>query len=168
MEERFSGEWRTVKLGEIGTFIKGVNLSKADISPSGTPFILYGELYTTYKEVTHKVYRRTTRKVSSKFYSRVGDVIIPTSSEVAENISSATCVMLPGVILAGDLCIFRTSKVDGRFLSFAINHVAKEQMLKITQGITIFHVRMRDLENIAISFPPMDEQMRRNFAGRNS
>ena len=52
-------EWTTAKIGDIGTFIKGAPLSKADISSDGTPFILYGELYTTYNEVISKVVRKT-------------------------------------------------------------------------------------------------------------
>lgn len=43
--------WTSSKIGELGKFIKGAPLSKADISPDGTPFILYGELYTTYNEL---------------------------------------------------------------------------------------------------------------------
>lgn len=159
MVTRYSGEWKEAKLGEIGTFIKGAALSKADIANSGTPFILYGELYTTYGEVTYNVYRRTKKTVSSQHYSRVGDVIMPTSGETAEDISSATCVMIPGVILAGDLCIFRTDKIDGRFLSFALNHIVKDQVAEIAQGISIIHVRIKDLANITVRFPPMDEQI---------
>ena len=40
--------WTTAKIGDLGSFTKGAPLSKADIAPDGTPFILYGELYTTY------------------------------------------------------------------------------------------------------------------------
>lgn len=43
--------WTTAKIGDLGSFTKGAPLSKADIAPDGTPFILYGELYTTYHEV---------------------------------------------------------------------------------------------------------------------
>ena len=92
---------------------EGASLSKADISEDGTPFILYGELYTTYNEVVTSVKRRTQVQVDELFLSRVGDVVIPTSGETPEEISTASCVMLPGVILAGDLNIFRSDKVDG-------------------------------------------------------
>ena len=96
-------EWTTAKIGDIGTFIKGAPLSKADISSDGTPFILYGELYTTYNEVISKVVRKTQASVDKQYYSQIGDVIIPTSGETPEEISTASCVMLPDIILAGDL-----------------------------------------------------------------
>ena len=103
-------EWTTAKIGDIGTFIKGAPLSKADISSDGTPFILYGELYTTYNEVISKVVRKTQASVDKQYYSQIGDVIIPTSGETPEEISTASCVMLPDIILAGDLNIYRCTQ----------------------------------------------------------
>ena len=58
-----NARWTTAKLGELGSFVKGAPLSKADISEDGTPFILYGELYTTYNEVVTSVKRRTQAQV---------------------------------------------------------------------------------------------------------
>ena len=86
-------------MGNLGSFIKGAPLSKADISKTGTPFILYGELYTTYHEVITSVVRKTESEVDSVYRSIVGDVLIPTSGETPEEISTASCVMLPGLSL---------------------------------------------------------------------
>ena len=115
--KKFCKKWENIKLKEIGTFQKGAPLSKADISQDGKPFILYGELYTTYDEVTHNVVRKTNKKVESIYLSNVGDVIIPTSGETPEEIATATCVMVPDVILAGHLYILRQNKFDGRTLT---------------------------------------------------
>ena len=60
-------EWEEKKIGELGTFIKGAALSKADISESGSPLILYGELYTTYKEVAYNIQRKTQAIVDKKY-----------------------------------------------------------------------------------------------------
>ena len=106
--------WETDTIGNLGTFIKGAALSKADISNTGTPFILYGELYTTYKEVVRSIVRTTQASVDDVYLSRVGDVVVPTSGETPEEISTASCIMVPDVILAGDLNIYRSTIVDGR------------------------------------------------------
>ena len=87
-------KWTTSRIGDIGTFIKGAPLSKADISLEGTPFILYGELYTTYSEVISNVVRKTQASADKQYYSQIGDVIIPTSGETPEEISTASCVCL--------------------------------------------------------------------------
>lgn len=154
----FSELWTESCLGSIGTFTKGAPLSKADIAETGTPFILYGELYTTYGEVTYTVYRHTKETVENVHYSRVGDVIIPTSGETAEEIATACCVMVPGVILAGDLNIYRSPELDGRFLSYAIKHVVNRQISELAQGISIIHINAKTLKKIVVRYPKRMEQ----------
>ena len=142
----------------MGTFIKGAPLSKADISDEGNPFILYGELYTTYSEVTHSVKRKTAKTVEQQFYSKIGDVIMPTSGETPEDIATASCIMLPDVILAGDLLIYRTEQIDGRFVSYAIKNKVNKQISSVAQGKSVVHVRADELAKICITFPALDEQ----------
>lgn len=156
--EGFNDDWLENSLGAIGDFTKGAPLSKADISASGTPMILYGELYTTYNEVTYSVYRHTNKAVDEKCLSRIGDVIIPTSGETAEDIATATCVMVQGAILAGDLNIYRTSELDGRFLSHIINHVINRKISEKAQGISIIHITAKELEKMDVRYPSIPEQ----------
>ena len=145
--------WTTAKIGDLGSFTKGAPLSKADIAPDGTPFILYGELYTTYHEVINAVIRRTQAQPEKQYYSRVGDVIIPTSGETPEEISTAACVMLPDIILAGDLNIFRSSKIDGRIMSYILNHIVNGQIARIAQGKSVVHIQASEISKIEISYP---------------
>ena len=151
-------EWTTAKIGDIGTFIKGAPLSKADISSDGTPFILYGELYTTYNEVISKVVRKTQASVDKQYYSRIGDVIIPTSGETPEEISTASCVMLPDIILAGDLNIYRCTQVDGRIISYILNHVVNDRIARVAQGKSIVHVQATEISKIEITYPDLISQ----------
>ena len=145
-------------MGEVGTFTKGAPLSKADISEEGTPFILYGELYTTYSEVTTAIVRKTDKQADLSQYSHIGDVIIPTSGETPEEIATATCVMLPNVILAGDLNIFRGTKVDGRIISYIINHIVNQDISRIAQGKSVVHIKADELSKIRINYPESAEQ----------
>ena len=151
-------EWTTAKIGDIGTFIKGAPLSKADISSDGTPFILYGELYTTYNEVISKVVRKTQASVDKQYYSQIGDVIIPTSGETPEEISTASCVMLPDIILAGDLNIYRCTQVDGRIMSYILNHVVNDRIARVAQGKSIVHVQATEISKIEITYPDLNSQ----------
>ena len=150
--------WTTAKIGDLGSFTKGAPLSKSDIAPDGTPFILYGELYTTYHEVINAVIRRTQAQPEKQYYSRVGDVIIPTSGETPEEISTAACVMLPDIILAGDLNIFRSSKIDGRIMSYILNHIVNGQIARIAQGKSVVHIQASELSKVEISYPDYNTQ----------
>ena len=153
-----NARWTTAKMGELGSFVKGAPLSKADISEDGTPFILYGELYTTYNEVVTSVKRRTQAQVDETFLSRVGDVVIPTSGETPEEISTASCVMLPDVILAGDLNIFRGDKVDGRIMSYLLNHVVNAKIARIAQGKSVVHIQASELCKLTLTYPDKNTQ----------
>ena len=155
-----NAQWSRDTIGNLGSFIKGAPLSKADISKTGTPFILYGELYTTYHEVITSVVRKTESEVDSVYRSIVGDVLIPTSGETPEEISTASCVMLPGVILAGDLNIFRSSKVDGRIMSYILNHIVNGSIARVAQGKSIVHVQASEIAKIEISYPDPETQDR--------
>ena len=150
--------WTTAKISDLGSFTKGAPLSKADIAPDGTPFILYGELYTTYHEVITAVVRRTKAQPEKQYYSHVGDVIIPTSGETPEEISTAACVMLPDIILAGDLNIFRSSKIDGRIMSYILNHIVNGQIARIAQGKSVVHIQASEISKIEISYPDYNTQ----------
>ena len=151
-------KWTTSRIGDIGTFIKGAPLSKADISLEGAPFILYGELYTTYSEVISNVVRKTQASVDKQYYSQIGDVIIPTSGETPEEISTASCVMLPDIILAGDLNIYRCTQVDGRIMSYILNHVVNDRIARVAQGKSIVHVQAAELSKIEITYPDQVSQ----------
>ena len=153
-------QWQCDTIGNLGFFIKGAPLSKADISETGTPFILYGELYTTYHEVITSVVRKTEAVVEQVYHSMVGDVLIPTSGETSEEISTASCVMLPGVILAGDLNIFRSTKIDGRIMSYILNHIVNGNIARIAQGKSVVHVQASEISKIEISYPDPETQIR--------
>lgn len=154
--------WEEKTLGELGTFLKGAPLSKSDITDEGTPFILYGELYTTYEEVAYNIVRHTDRKVPDKFYSKAGDVVVPTSGETPEEISTATCVMRDGVILAGDLYIYRpVTEIDGRIVSYLLNHQVNNTISRIAQGKSVVHVQSKELELIRIVFPSSPIEQRK-------
>ena len=154
--------WKCKTLGELGTFQKGAPLSKAAISDNGTPLILYGELYTTYEEVAYNIIRRTEKKVEPKFLSHIGDVLIPTSGETVEEISTATCVMQEGVILGSDLLIYRPEPwLDGRILSYVINHQVKQEISRVAQGPQIVHVNKKDISKIKAYVPSSQAEQRK-------
>lgn len=153
-------KWNYAQIGELGTFVKGAPLSKADIATEGTPFILYGELYTTYNEVISEVVRKTQAAVEPQYFSKVGDVILPTSGETPEEISTASCVMVPNVILAGDLYIFRSTKIDGRIMSYILNHIANGAVARVAQGKSIVHVQASEISKIRIAYPDIETQQK--------
>lgn len=141
-------------------FSKGTGYSKADLKDSGTPIILYGRLYTKYETVISNVDTFAVEKAGSVFSSG-GEVIVPASGETAEDISIASVVEKPGIILGGDLNIISPPPdLDPAFLAISIsNGKPHEDMAKMAQGKSVVHLHNTDLEKIDLLYPNYLEQI---------
>ena len=157
----FEGEWEKCKLWDIATLTKGSGISKDQRSATGTPCILYGELYTTYKsEVIDYVVSKTDISDKNLVRSCANDIIIPSSGETAIDISTARCVLSPDVLLGGDLNIIRLKDGDGRFFSYQLNGVRKHDIAKIAQGVSVVHLYGESIKGLTVSFPSNKEQQK--------
>ena len=161
-EIRFGGysePWNEQILGDAATFLKGSGYSKADLTDTGTPIILYGRLYTKYETTIDEVDTYAAMKGSAVF-SQGGEVIVPSSGETSEDIARASAVAQPGVILGGDLNIVRANEsVDPAFLALTIsNGTPHRELIKKAQGKSVVHIRNSDLKEIEFFAPEVNEQ----------
>lgn len=157
----YKGDWSKRKLNEICQFFKGNGLSKSDLSNEGFPCILYGELYTTYKnEVISDIISKTNTTLSNPFLSRNNDLIIPGSGEDPIDIAVARAICQNDIILGGDLNILRPkSNVSAAFLSYQLNGVRRYDIAKKAQGKSIVHLHNSDLKEVLVSIPTYNEQL---------
>lgn len=161
MRFSYKGDWSKRKLNEICQFFKGNGLSKSDLSNEGFPCILYGELYTTYKnEVISDIISKTNTTLSNPFLSRNNDLIIPGSGEDPIDIAVARAIYQNDIILGGDLNILRPkSNVSAAFLSYQLNGVRRYDIAKKAQGKSIVHLHNSDLKEVLVSIPSYEEQL---------
>ena len=154
----FSEEWRSTPMKIVCSFAKGYGIAKENLSTEGTPCILYGELYTTYKTAIAKDIRSKTQlDPTDLFHSKANDVIIPCSGETAIDIATSVCVPYDDVLLGGDLTVIRT-KLNGAFLSNQLNGVRRKKIATIAQGASIVHLHADELKKINITYPTREEQ----------
>ena len=147
-------------MGKVCTFRKGYGISKENLSSDGTPCILYGELYTTYKTaIAKRIKSKTSLDPTTLFHSKKNDVIIPCSGETAEDIATSVCIPYDDILLGGDLTVIR-SDLDGAFLSNQINSVRKYDIARIAQGKSIVHLQADELKKIFIAYPTIEEQQK--------
>lgn len=151
--------WEQRKLGEVVTFAKGSGYSKSDLTETGTPIILYGRLYTKYETIIRDIDTFSDAKEDSVF-SQGGEVIVPASGETAEDISVASVVEKPGVLLGGDLNIIHPGKeVDAIFLAISVsNGEPHSDMARRAQGKSVVHLHNEDLSQIKLCYPSIREQ----------
>jgi type I restriction enzyme S subunit len=147
----FKEEWVTKKFANVGEFFKGTGISKDKLTENGNPCILYGELYTKYKnEVIKEVFSKTDINTKGLVSSKANDIIIPSSGESAVDIATACCVNLNDVLLGGDLNVIRPYKDNGNFISYQLNGKRKFEIAKIAQGSSVTHLYNESLKKLHI------------------
>jgi type I restriction enzyme S subunit len=155
----FSGEWEDKALSQVVDFMKGAGLSKTKISTGGkNKCLLYGELFTTYKEVIREIISKTDYNEGT--LSKSGDILMPGSTTtVGIDLAVASAILEDNVYLGGDVNILRKKEdLNSEFLANYLTHVKKYEIAEITQGTTIIHLYGRSLKNIQITIPPSKQE----------
>lgn len=154
-------EWEVKALGEIGEFIKGKGIAKKDISDNGVKCILYGQLYTTYKESIKTVNTYTNAKINNPVIGQINDLLIPSSGETAIDIATASALNINGVYIGGDINLFRpTELIDSNYLSYQISSIRKNDLAKLAQGSTVYHLYAPSLKKLKVVIPSIKEQQK--------
>ena len=155
----FQGEWKEKRLSEIADLFKGNGISKEQLTDTGEPCILYGELYTKYKsEVISDIFSKTDIDTRKLVKSKANDVIIPCSGETAVDIATARCVPYDNILLGGDLNIIRLYNCDGSFMSYQLNGKRKYDLAKVAQGVSVVHLYGDHLKGVKTYNPCLEEQ----------
>jgi len=150
----FSGDWVEKRLGEVGKFFKGKGLSKSILTKNGKKCILYGELFTTYKEVITQIISKTN--VKEGFLSKKGDILLPSSTTTKGiDLAKASAIFEDNVLLGGDIIIIRPNKnICSIFLSYILNHLKRKDIGKLATGMTIYHIYPKNLKKLKLHLPP--------------
>jgi len=151
---------KTVDLKTYAKFCKGKFLPKSDLSINGSfKAIHYGELFTSYAERINSIFSRTDLLSSSHVLSMSNDVLMPTSDVTPNGLATASCIQEDGVIIGGDVLIVRTNplEINGVYLSYLIRN-SKDEILKLVNGTTVYHLYGKDLANFEFTLPKIDYQ----------
>lgn len=157
----FSGEWEVKRLGDVAELLKGSGLSKGACHASGIrKCILYGELFTTYGQIIVEVVGRTNSPDGR--LSEAGDVLVPGSTTTdGIDLATASALLENGIALGGDINIIRCkskSDFNAQFLANYLTNVKKQAIAERAQGTTIVHLYGRDLADLPIDCPGLEEQ----------
>ena len=156
----FTDPWEQRKALHLASYSKGKGYSKEDLAESGTPVILYGQLYTRYESLIEEV-DTFVEANNDGVYSQGDEVIVPASGETAEDIARASAVAQPGVLLGGDLNILRPNKsITSLFMALSLSSgTTQKELTKRAQGKSVVHIHNSDIQDVAISYPTIEEQI---------
>lgn len=152
-------EWEEKKLEEIFYSEKGKGISKDKVINNGKyECILYGELYTKYKEVVFDVISKTNSEEGIK--SNIGDLLIPSSTTTTGiDLANVTALNKADVLLGGDITVLRSNEqISNVFYAYYLSNHKKYELANYAQGITIVHLYYSHIKDMFIDIPTFKEQ----------
>ena len=154
-------EKQTACIADLGEPFSVGNLAKDDLTETGMPCVIYGELFTTYGETISQI-ESHTNKTTGMIMSKKRDLLFPSSTTVdAMSLIAPSVINVDGVILGGDMFgIHINHNYNAQYLSYYFNHIAKRQLAKFAKGSTIIHLHYADIEKAKLLLPSLEEQNR--------
>jgi type I restriction enzyme S subunit len=155
--------WKAIPLGELGSFSKGVGLSKAELTVEGLPCLRYGEIYTTTDFILNR-FRSFIPKAVAAVSKRIkyNDLLFAGSGETAGEIGKCLAYLRKNeeAYAGGDIVILSVNaeiaKAD--YLSYFLNTIGRKQLNRLGQGQSMVHLYSKDLSRVDIPLPPLEEQ----------
>jgi len=154
-------DWEEKKVDDVFEGLRGKGLSKDVIVENGeSDCILYGELFTKYSEVIHKIISKTNSEEGVKSIN--GDLLIPTSTTTTGiDLANVTAILKNDVQLGGDITILRNKiEIAPLFYAYYLSNYKKYEISRFTQGITIVHLYFNHIKKMPIHYPDPLEQNR--------
>ena len=157
----FRCNWKVRVLSDLGRFTKGKGIRKDAVVGDGVPCIRYGEIYTRHNDFVREFYSFIPQSITQQSQRlRTGDLLFAGSGETAEEIGK--CVAILGeeeAYAGGDIVIFTPSGQDSMYLGYLMNHVSiSVQKAKMGQGDAVVHISARNLGQLQLCVPPLQEQ----------
>ena len=161
----FEGEWKEVRLGEIGKTYSGLSGKTAeDFGKGGKPYIPYKTIFDDSKIDLNKidyVYIGEDEKQNSAKY---GDIFFTASSETPDEVGMSS-VLLDDVdeIYLNSFCFgYRLNNFDVLIPEFARylfrSDGFRRKIFSLAQGSTRFNISKNEVMKIKVCIPSVDEQ----------
>ena len=151
-----------VRLGDIGSIVRGNGLQKRDFTEEGVGCIHYGQIYTKYGMVAEKTISFVEESLAEKLRKvEKGDIIFAVTSENIEDLCK--CVVWLGeeeIVTGGHTAILKHNQ-NSKFLAYYFQTEAfHSQKRKLATGTKVMDVTATKLEEILIPLPPLEEQQK--------
>jgi type I restriction enzyme S subunit len=161
----FSGEWKEVRLGEIGNTYGGLSgKKKSDFENGHYSYITFLNVMNNTIISTREFGMVLVEANEKQNLAKKGDLFFNTSSETPEEVGMCAVLMddVPNLYL-NSFCfgfrLFDTTKVDGLFLSYYFNSsIGRQHFLSLAQGATRYNLSKSNLSRIKFFMPHVKEQ----------
>lgn len=158
----FSGEWKNYQLRDLGEFLKGSGISRAESNTGKIPAVRYGELYTHHQNYVVDYISSISKEVAAKAKQVYkGDILFAASGETKEEIGKCAAIISQETVYAGgDILIFRpNANLNPIFMGTLLNTAdICSQRAEKGQGDAVVHIHADSLGSIRLRIPEISEQ----------
>lgn len=153
-------KWKVKKMGDFGSFQRGLLLQKKDFVANGCPCIHYGQLHTSFGTYTTKHLTNISQELFSKSkIAHKGDLILALTSEDVEGSCKSTAWLGDYDIAVGSDAAIFTHNQDSIYLSFYTRTRAfYNEKDKYARGFKVTHIKTSDIATFPICLPPLPLQ----------
>lgn len=141
--------WKTVRLGDVATYINGYAFKPSDWSNNGLPIIRIQNLTGNDYETNF-----FNGDIPEKFHIKNGDVLISWSASLGVYEWKKTEALLNQHIFK---VVFDKIDVDKAYFMFTVSNLLNA-MSKQTHGSTMRHITKPNFDNIPFPLPPLEIQ----------
>lgn len=157
-------DWDAISLSKVGVFGKGNGVTRANAQSGNIPCIRYGEIYTSHNDYIKTFYSHISPEIASTATKlKKGDVLFAGSGETKEEIGKAVAFLGDEDAYAGGDIIILSPNMESSsmYLGYVLNSKsAVAQKASMGQGDAVVHIHAKELADVVIPWPKVEEQER--------
>ena len=157
-------DWDAISLSKVGVFGKGSGVTRANAQSGNIPCIRYGEIYTSHNDYIKTFYSHISPEIASTATKlKKGDVLFAGSGETKEEIGKAVAFLGDEDAYAGGDIIILSPNMESSsmYLGYVLNSKsAVAQKASMGQGDAVVHIHAKELADVVIPWPKVEEQER--------
>lgn len=161
----FSGEWKTVKLGEIGNTFAGLTGKTKEDFGDGDPFISYMNIFSNLRIPKELSERVTLAEGEKQQEVKYGDMLFTTSSETPEEVGVCSILLYQPKepTYLNSFCFgLRPNNFEillPEFAQFYFNsRVFRKKMARLAQGASRYNLSKKYFVDTSIEIPKSKEE----------
>lgn len=149
-----------MKLGEVGTFIRGKRFVRTDIVENGIPCIHYGDMYTFYGLKATKTKGMLRKDLAAKMrFAQKNDVVIVAAGENKDDIGVGLAWLGEEPVAVHDACFIFKSKMYPQYVAhFLRTDYYHKQIKKYVSEAKICSISAKGLAKTIIPVPTFEKQ----------
>ena len=154
--------WTYKTFGEVGSFLRGKSIQKADFVEKGLPCIHYGQIHTKFGVSIDKHLSEIPLELYNKsIIASHGDVIIAITSEDLEGSCKSTAWLGDYDIAVSSHAAVYKHNLNPKFIAYYLRSKSfYYEKMKYARGFKVMEIKPTDIERIPIPVPPLAEQER--------